>query len=580
MKNDLRMARPPLTDQLVYLALKEIFSGNEIQPSTLKKIRKRIEKHEADFRIGTLIRNYGVESITQVAKGLLEDQVFGSRAIAKARFPELFPTFLSSQTNPPPTSEAKIKTSSTAAIQPTDSEPRIATTSLTTAQRAEVYSPEELLGIGERLKIRKEKEKTETIGAGLQAELFDSISLPLWDQHRILVRVQYALEKACFTFAQKRLAGVLQREGWDCAEAVELNRWPKVLLTYQAECNLNDVSHDAKPLSSLLDSIVQLRHNAVHRVRLSSGELLQHITDAGYLAQLLQDGGCSKLMSTIRQRTQDAIEKLVRNKQLLECKLADIKKEFAAKRAELERQELALMEAAVREHRKPVVSVSGSLYQLSDALSGTDEIAHAPWGRVCDDARPDNESSRSVGLAEPTTERKPEDEATKASDKDVEIINPPLALPVPAPQVDGGSVEPAILHAQKEAEKDEDEGLLAVKPCPTDPEPENDGDESSPEHISKDLAIMQHDLAMDTENAAEEVEKKPEIAAVFAPHHLDLQEYDKESPCEPDASLIPICIGNTGDDANQGHYKPPLKKTYPSKTVTWFWKQVKNSPLL
>jgi hypothetical protein len=328
--------------------------------------------------------------------------------------------------------------------------------------------------------------------------LFDSVALALWDQHRLLARVQYTLEKACFAFAQKNLSELLQREGWDCAEAVELNQWARTLLIYREELKLDDVKALAKPLPILMESIIQLRHNAVHRVRLPSSGLLQHLTDAGLLAQLLQDGECTKMVSNIRQRTQDAIEELVRNKQLLDGRLADIKTDFAAKRAELERQEAALLEAAVKEHTKPVVSVSGSLDRLSDGIGRTTEEIHPPWLRVYDAVLPGNESPGSEGMNEPT----------KATERDT-ASSPPA---VPAPPVDDDLVEPVIHPEQQEAKTGEDISLPTRENILTHEDSKLDDDEGNQKHSLNLPLLHQENMAANTGNTTEEYEKEQEIA--------------------------------------------------------------------
>lgn len=177
---------------------------------------------------------------------------------------------------------------------------------------------------------------------------------------------------------------------------MELNWWPKVLLTYPEDCDLNGLNEFDKSLPNLLDSISQLRHDTVHRVRLSSNEILQHLTDAVMFAQLLKDDECSEFISTIRRRAQDAIEELVRNKAILDRKLDDIKNGFTAKRAELDRQEAAALEAAAREHVKPTIYASGSLNSSHDDTGDIDAI-QAPWKHVCDSAVLDDEPPRSAG---------------------------------------------------------------------------------------------------------------------------------------------------------------------------------------
>ncbi|KAG9185454.1 hypothetical protein G6011_07998 [Alternaria panax] len=512
------MAKPPLTEKLVYLVLKDIFRGDKTQPNTREEIRKKIEKHRGDSKVEALIVKYGMESVSKVAQDLLKYQIFVSMAKAEVRFPEVF-ELLPTQAQRQSTSESNIATSSAVAVQST-----------------KTYSCEELLSVGDEIRIKMGKGKERTVTKPQNRSL-DSISLPLWDQHRVLVRVQYALEKTCFAFAQKTLGSVLQREGWDCAEAVELNRWPKILLSYQEECNLNSVQEVDKSLPILLDSITQLRHNAVHRVSLSSLELSQYLTDAVMLAQLLQDDGCSRFISTVRERTQDAIEEFVRNKAILDSRLADIKCMFAAKRVELDLEEATLLETAVREHKQPTISVSGSLDPLYDDLGGTDAI-HDLWRHGCDPVLPDNESQGYEGNAETNlitglpNEAEEEKEKTKEAGKkskedkkkgkkgkkkqreqaekkaaeeeentaqqeaggelgngavedihgDVEIVEELSVHSTLVPTVASDSIEQAITGENKDAEGDKDKDQSEEEQYFECPEIMLDGHESNPNH--------------------------------------------------------------------------------------------------
>jgi hypothetical protein len=173
----------------------------------------------------------------------------------------------------------------------------------------------------------------------------------------------------------RRLGGVLQREGWDCAEAVELNRWPRVLLTYQNEVGLAEPIDLGKPLPELLNSIVQLRHAAVHRMPLTANRVLQFIVDAETLANLLQEEDFISQLSAIRRQTQGTIEELERYKDLLGTKLAEIKRQTAASIAELKRQELEAMENAVKEDKDYTLFAGTSLGQ---ALNAPATVLHSP----------------------------------------------------------------------------------------------------------------------------------------------------------------------------------------------------------
>ena len=370
----------------------------------------------------------------------------------------------------------------------------------------------------------------------------------------------------------------MQREGWDCAEAVELHRWPKVLLTYREECGLNNMNDLDTPLPILLNPIIHLRHDAVHRNRLSSSILLQRMTEAGLVARLLQDDQCTKLISTVRMKTQDAIEGLVRNKQLLEEKVTKIREDFAAKRAELERQETALLEAAVREHEQPVVSVSGSLGRVSGDLGGTDAI-HTPWRHECDPVLLDNEPSGSEGFAEThiitsATESCAELAVPKALDtaeekkKDAEAAKKAEADAAEKKRLEDEEMERMIAEMEEEVKKHKedkkryaeekkktakaeknlgkDKDLLVVESYPTQPNLELERHESDPK---------QHPISSpwDSMTATDHGDKTPETAAAMEWENSQLLEHHEKLLRE--LSTAPACTGEetTEDDADPSH---------------------------
>jgi len=309
---------------------------------------------------------------------------------------------------------------------------------------------------------------------------------------------------------------------------------------------------DVKPLPGLMESIIQLRHNAVHRVRLASSELLQHLTDAVLLAQLLHDDKCGKFLSNIRQRTHNAIEELVHNKQSLDGRLADIKRDFAAKRAELERQEAALLEAAVKEHKTPMVSVSGSLHRLSDDHGGTTEEVHAPWLRVYDADLPDNGSS---GTGD-TTSQSPESEAIRVIDDDADVISPPPMHPGPTPPVDDVLLESVVQPKHQEVENDEDNDLSIVETIPIE-ESKLDDHESDQEH-SLDPPPLDQDTATDTDEATEGHGKSLDKAD--APDWEDsmFQDNEEEVFYEPSTNLASTFVDEAVSDALEAHRESPF----------------------
>lgn len=444
----------------------------------------------------------------------------------------------------------------------------------------------------------------------------DSVLLPLWDQHRLLVRTQYTLEKACFSFAERELGGLLQREGWDCAEAVELNQWARTLSNNREVLHLADANDSGKPLTTILDWITQLRHDAVHRVRLSSSNLLQRMTAAVLLARLLQDDECGKVVSHIRQKTQTAIEEMVRNKQSLDTKLAQIKEEFAAKKAELERQENALLEAAVKEHKKPVTSVSRILDQWSDGFGDTAAI-HAFWKHESDSAPLDHESPGSesttetdiaTSATEPTAQKaiaktqdpagqegkkaREVDKSAKNDNKDAEEqVNQREEADEEAAEEEEGIEESKVSGKPgDDAVEDLDEDVELVKqlsepPIPVTtvdygliksafadgaeddwkdkdddsleryfecPEVVLDSCESSPKYPSYDPALEQQVVATDT---TREERTMLDAAVASESSDSDLLGHDQGSIHERFTSSAPTCVGQTDNNTEKGHTK-------------------------
>jgi len=89
---------------------------------------------------------------------------------------------------------------------------------------------------------------------------------------------------------------MVEDKEWECAELVELNLWTQVFATNQ-DIFLEDVNELGKPLKELFDSITQLRHPAVHRLRISANRLELFLIDAESLARLLRDQSCQQRLS-------------------------------------------------------------------------------------------------------------------------------------------------------------------------------------------------------------------------------------------------------------------------------------------
>ncbi|KAF5976578.1 hypothetical protein FBULB1_6889 [Fusarium bulbicola] len=161
-----------------------------------------------------------------------------------------------------------------------------------------------------------------------------AVHLPFPTEHLLMEKLQKTLELACYQYGIRNLQSAMEMRDWDCPEAVELNRWTELL---EKEGNLQQEGFN-KPLKELLQSIAQIRHTAVHRVRTDSSGLQRFLADAEDLARALGDDTCREAISKLRLDTQSTITELTENKQCLKLQLDKAQKEIAKRRAELDQQ--------------------------------------------------------------------------------------------------------------------------------------------------------------------------------------------------------------------------------------------------
>jgi hypothetical protein len=163
----------------------------------------------------------------------------------------------------------------------------------------------------------------------------------------------------------------LQKEGWDCPEAVELNIWAHLFRCNEDKFDPKTVLELGKPFSELLDSIAQLRHTAVHRVRVSASKVQQFLIEAESLANLLHNNTATQTLSRLRREAQHVVDDIGRNKDLLESTVKEKLQEIEARRCELDSLECSVVEDMLREDKEYEALASAN---LEHALSAPDAI--------------------------------------------------------------------------------------------------------------------------------------------------------------------------------------------------------------
>ncbi|KAI3317001.1 hypothetical protein HD806DRAFT_516348 [Xylariaceae sp. AK1471] len=339
---------PPPDKRVVYLALKNVFKGQNAEVRQNKVIRRLVTEHRTQEDVADLIREHDFEDICNSARILLSDDVFASTLKAKIRFPELF-DLSPTQSAEKETSEAEAARQEADAIEhavkgtrdavgPAGSSQGALDAANVEAQYDHLLTSTEVQTEVQTLPSFKKQDNAPSSSQVLASipPLFP-VYLPFQAEHRLLVRLQDLLELTCYDFGKRTMPEILQQRGWDCAESVELNRWVDVLGKNQVV--IPDTKSLKKPLDQLFKSIANIRHTAVHRIRVNVKGIEQFLLDAEALATLLGDTGYVGKIAKLRRETQATIEELQRNKHFLRSRLGDTLRGIMVQREELQRLE-------------------------------------------------------------------------------------------------------------------------------------------------------------------------------------------------------------------------------------------------
>ena len=220
----------------------------------------------------------------------------------------------------------------------------------------------------------------------------DPTHLPSRLQHLLLTETQRLLEECCYGFAGKWFPSILEANGWDAPEAVELNKWWMIL----SKCDIPIAATALSPgqsLAGLFRRAARIRHCAVHRLRhIPIKKVEEMVRDAWLLSQALQDDFRATQLLHWHKELENLVAhlKLRTNfqREAAEAELHNIhnaKVEMEEKLAELESRASQLMqslEAEGRTHRPIDIEV---LHPLEEAL-GHPTLARAPLATALDHA--------------------------------------------------------------------------------------------------------------------------------------------------------------------------------------------------
>ena len=137
----------------------------------------------------------------------------------------------------------------------------------------------------------------------------------------VLARTQTLLEECCYDFTKKYMPGLLGQKKWDCVEAIELNKWTLEITNRHAKLLALITQCTDRKITQTLRAVDKLRHSAVHRLHISTNELLQMIRTAVRFADILTDMVRAAQFESVYQEVECKVQFLELNKKYLEIKL-------------------------------------------------------------------------------------------------------------------------------------------------------------------------------------------------------------------------------------------------------------------
>ncbi|KAL1851743.1 hypothetical protein Daus18300_012428 [Diaporthe australafricana] len=312
------MARKTTPDNsTVYVAFRGVFRGKAAKYRQLRPIKELVDKVKHRPQVAQLLQRYGAHAIHEKIWLLLAHGKFESTG-EEPTFSDLVE--VSSAPSTVPEAEAPAGHANSVG-NATDSDGSDDSSYYSDRESGESGTDEQDTALI-RLPTKRNITPPRFRGLFLLPPEFD-----FGIGHRILRKTQDTLELACFRFAEKAMPQILKKRNWHCPESAELNLWMKEFWKRKKkfkELSSFDTVSPSSPLEKLFKSIKKIRHDAVHRGRITALELWRFMFDSETLALLLGDGPAVYAMYRATSKVQKAATKMQKKKDVLEARLSNI----------------------------------------------------------------------------------------------------------------------------------------------------------------------------------------------------------------------------------------------------------------
>ncbi|EXK24198.1 hypothetical protein FOMG_19063 [Fusarium oxysporum f. sp. melonis 26406] len=126
-----------------------------------------------------------------------------------------------------------------------------------------------------------------------------TVSVQLGIQYELMVQLQRYIERACYAFGSGEIPETLTQNGWDCDEAVTLDRWMREFLDRP---EIFDVGGSVESPQSLFQRLREIQAVNLSRKRLTSDEIHEFLSDACALMDVLNVSGYKEILKKLELR--------------------------------------------------------------------------------------------------------------------------------------------------------------------------------------------------------------------------------------------------------------------------------------
>ena len=222
---------------------------------------------------------------------------------------------------------------------------------------------------------------------------------------------------------------MLIQKGWDCPEAIELNKWAFYVMHQHWKLPTHCFASGAKPsIVQKLKSVVNIRHAAVHRLRTTVTGILGMLQSAIDFSHALKDQACEERFTALFAEVEQKKKALELNKNFLESKLQQELDEVARLRKELDVREQQAAVTAIRNDNENIQHIGDLLAESVRYIFDNVKSDKPPLHEANDDSEIEPGTAQSYDVVETDSGGLSSDEAIEHSRGSKESEGQPTPL--------------------------------------------------------------------------------------------------------------------------------------------------------